>query len=102
MPPTEPSPLPRALRWLAPGLAAGYGLGQRVHRALSKPMRAPLPVICVGNITAGGTGKTPAVIFLARELCRLGHRPAVLMRGYKAQGSDEAAEVERALREQQV
>ena len=96
------SPLPPALRWTGPLLAAGYGLGQRVHRALTTAQRAPLPVICVGNLTAGGTGKTPATIFLAHELCRRGRRPAVLMRGYKAQGADEAAEVERALRAQNV
>jgi len=44
--------------------------------------RLPMPVISVGNITMGGTGKTPAVLLLARELMTRGRRVAVLTRGY--------------------
>jgi tetraacyldisaccharide 4'-kinase len=44
--------------------------------------RLPLPVISVGNITIGGTGKTPAVLLIARELIARGKRVAVLTRGY--------------------
>jgi tetraacyldisaccharide 4'-kinase len=40
------------------------------------------PTISVGNITTGGTGKTPVVKWLAERLRRAGHRPAILMRGY--------------------
>jgi tetraacyldisaccharide 4'-kinase len=49
------------------------------------------PVISVGNITAGGTGKTPMVRWVAEQMIAAGHRPAVLMRGYKSSGgiSDE-------------
>jgi tetraacyldisaccharide 4'-kinase len=47
-----------------------------------KVKRLPLPVISVGNITTGGTGKTPTVLLIARELMARGKRVAVLTRGY--------------------
>jgi tetraacyldisaccharide 4'-kinase len=47
-----------------------------------KVKRLPVPVISVGNITMGGTGKTPTVLLIARELMRRGKRVAVLTRGY--------------------
>jgi tetraacyldisaccharide 4'-kinase len=40
------------------------------------------PVISVGNVAAGGTGKTPFVLWLAAELAARGHTPAILTRGY--------------------
>jgi tetraacyldisaccharide 4'-kinase len=60
----------------------------------------PRPTISVGNITTGGTGKTPVVIWLAAKLRDAGQHPAVLMRGYrlKAAGfSDEQQVLQRAL-----
>ncbi len=52
----------------------------RLH--LKKVYRAPAPVIIVGNISVGGTGKTPLVIWLCRYLSRMGYRPGVVLRGY--------------------
>ena len=49
---------------------------------LKKSGRLPVPVIIVGNITVGGTGKTPLVIWLAEFLTQQGFKPGVISRGY--------------------
>ena len=62
-------------------------------RGWRKARRAHCPVISVGNLTTGGTGKTPTVIYIASLLRDRGLYPAVVLRGYKAAGevgSDEA------------
>ncbi|MDX2238448.1 MAG: tetraacyldisaccharide 4'-kinase [Hyphomonadaceae bacterium] len=63
---------------LAP-LGALYALGADARRALTRPQRAPAPVVCVGNLTVGGGGKTPIVRALR---ARLGPDAHVLARGY--------------------
>jgi len=45
-----------------------------------------VPVLCVGNLTTGGTGKTPLVVWLARLMVQKGLRATILTRGYKANG----------------
>ncbi len=55
-------------------------------RGLIEEKSLGLPVVSIGNLSAGGTGKTPAAAWMARELKQLGARPAVIMRGY---GGDE-------------
>ncbi|MFA7236177.1 MAG: tetraacyldisaccharide 4'-kinase [Phycisphaeraceae bacterium] len=62
-------------------------------RGWRKQHRAHVPVVSVGNITTGGTGKTPMVMEVVSRLQKLGATPAVLTRGYKADSegfSDEA------------
>ena len=51
-------------------------------RQILKPVKLSCPVISVGNITVGGTGKTPCVIMLAKMIQQLGWQPAVISRGY--------------------
>ena len=52
------------------------------------PVRLPVPVIVVGNITVGGTGKTPLVIWLADFLRQQGMRPGIVLRGYGGSAVD--------------
>jgi tetraacyldisaccharide 4'-kinase len=51
-------------------------------------VRLPVAVIIVGNITVGGTGKTPLVIWLARWLRQCGYRPGIVTRGYGGRARD--------------
>src|SRR5450830_587797 len=70
---------------LAAGLLAplGAGYGAIAARRMAGPgARAALPVLCVGNFTLGGAGKTPTVMALAKMLQAAGERPCCLSRGY--------------------
>ncbi|BBK39578.1 tetraacyldisaccharide 4'-kinase [Allostella sp. ATCC 35155] len=69
-------PVPSLLR----PLGALYALGGAVRWRLATPWRAPVPVVCVGNLSVGGVGKTPVVLDLARRLA--GRQPHILTRGY--------------------
>ena len=53
------------------------------HRGWLKSVRLPLPVIVVGNISVGGTGKSPLVLWLAARLRAAGYQPGIVSRGYK-------------------
>ncbi len=76
--------------WAHDGLAAhvlsplgeAYGLAGRLRRHLVRPVRAAVPVVCVGNLTVGGAGKTPVALALAARLIARGRRPHLLTRGY--------------------
>ncbi len=77
---------PPALYLLRPPAALYRALvlwrGRFYDRGILKTHRLPCPVLSVGNLTVGGTGKTPTVINLAGLLVRAGRRPAILSRGY--------------------
>jgi tetraacyldisaccharide 4'-kinase len=84
-------------RFLAGAMRGGLSLAEPVYASLMRARNRlydhgklqshplPRPTISIGNITTGGTGKTPLVRWLAEQLSCRGVRPAILMRGYHAQ-----------------
>lgn len=73
--------------WLLLPVALLFALASALRRAfydagVLKAERLAVPVVVVGNITAGGSGKTPLVIWLVDELRRRGRNPGVISRGY--------------------
>lgn len=59
-----------------------YAAGGWLRQRLAAPRRVAVPVICVGNLVAGGAGKTPTVLAVLARLLARGRRPAALLRGY--------------------
>ncbi len=93
-----------ALRALCHAAAWGYGAATWLRnvayeRGWLTSHRMSVPVISVGNITTGGTGKTPVVAWVVQELQRRGYRPGILSRGYRSlngEQNDEALVLERS------
>lgn len=79
-------------RWAVPALwvgGAAFAVGAGLRRAgydagLLPVHRVPVPVLSVGNLAVGGTGKTPFTLLVLARLAALGHRPVVVSRGYRA------------------
>ncbi len=76
--------------WLLRGIAILYGMVSRLPRVTYQQgwlqqHHLPQPVVSIGNITVGGTGKTPFVIWVAHQLHAKGKRVAILSRGYGRQ-----------------
>jgi tetraacyldisaccharide 4'-kinase len=74
------------LWWLAP-LSLAYAAVVALRRALyrrgwMRTVRLDCPVVVVGNLSVGGTGKTPLVCWLAGRLKELGWKPGIVTRGY--------------------
>jgi tetraacyldisaccharide 4'-kinase len=93
--PSAASRLLQPLSWL-------YGAASALHRApyalgVRRAVGPPRPTVVVGNLVAGGAGKTPAVIALVRWMQACGRVPGVVSRGYGRTGRD-AAMVDRASR----
>jgi tetraacyldisaccharide 4'-kinase len=59
-----------------------YAMATARRVANGQPLRLDIPVVCIGNINAGGTGKTPTVIAVAERLRDMFHTPHIVSRGY--------------------
>ena len=59
-----------------------WRLGHYLRQRNTNPQNSDIPIICVGNLTVGGSGKTPVVITLCRFLSGIGKSPSVLTRGF--------------------
>ena len=89
------SPRPSALTLALRPLSLAFGTGVAVRRALyrsglRRSVALPVPVVIVGSITVGGSGKTPLVAALVRALAHRGFHPGVVSRGYGRDRGDDA------------
>ncbi len=66
---------------------------QSFDRGRREVQSVAVPVISIGNLTTGGTGKSPMVIELAHRLIKMGCKPAVVSRGYKSEATGESDEI---------
>jgi tetraacyldisaccharide 4'-kinase len=77
--------------WLLPlSLIFGAAAGSRRYLyslRLRKAARMPVPVVVIGNLSVGGTGKTPLVCWLVARLIELGYKPGVVTRGFGGTGA---------------
>jgi tetraacyldisaccharide 4'-kinase len=83
------------VRWALWPFSVAYGGVTQLRAALYRGGFLPTKrldgmVISVGNLTVGGTGKTPMVLWIAEKLAAEGHQPAILTRGYKGGGQSDA------------
>jgi len=79
----EGEPVPAWMGLLEPCYRALLAARRSLYRlGVFRSTRLSVPVVVIGNITAGGTGKTPLTIWLARELEAHGWHPGVILRGY--------------------
>jgi len=89
-------PLLRILLWPLSQVYGAYVRGRRAlySRGWRKPKRLKATVVSIGNLTVGGTGKTPMVLWLAEKFLTQGKRVAILTRGYKgSKGSSDEIEM---------
>jgi tetraacyldisaccharide 4'-kinase len=84
----------RALMPAAWIYGAGAAAKSLKYKMIDRTKKLDKPVISVGNITVGGTGKTPFIIYLGKKVRARGKKCAILMRGY---GRDEVSELEQNL-----
>lgn len=71
--------------WLLTPLGALYAASVRRRLRIGRRVRAEIPVICVGNLNVGGSGKTPTVLAIAARLTNQGFHPHFVSRGYGGQ-----------------
>ena len=82
-------PVPLWARAIEPVYAAASGLRRSLYRrGWLRSRRMPVPVLVIGNLTAGGSGKTPLVIAIARDLQQAGWQVGVATRGYGRDAAD--------------
>jgi tetraacyldisaccharide 4'-kinase len=101
----QPVANPPPVHWAFVPLSLLYAAAMRFRnlyydRVRGATQQARVPVISIGNLTVGGTGKTPLVIEVVRRLREMGRRPAILTRGYRGspdQPADEVLELQQAL-----